>query len=250
MLFFTMVLVCMSPCLVGAEVISIRADVWCPYNCAPGSDKPGYMIEIAQSILGPKGHTIDYQNMPWTRAIKQTREGKYSAIVGAYIEDAPDFVFAENLGSSTMTFYGQKGNTWRFKDIESLKAVKIGVVKDYAYTAEIDKYIADNSKTQLVQVAFGEDALETNIKKLFKNRIDVFIANEMVISYHIKQSGRAMSLFENCGVLSTDNVHIAFSPKIDASKSYVDLINKGVQDMRASGELKKILDKYGIADWK
>ena len=25
----------------GADVISLRADEWCPYNCAPDSDKPG-----------------------------------------------------------------------------------------------------------------------------------------------------------------------------------------------------------------
>jgi len=34
-----------------ADTITIRADVWCPYNCEPDSEKPGYMIEIVQKNI-------------------------------------------------------------------------------------------------------------------------------------------------------------------------------------------------------
>ena len=29
--------------------IVIAADQWCPINCVPGSDRPGFMIEIART---------------------------------------------------------------------------------------------------------------------------------------------------------------------------------------------------------
>jgi len=232
-----------------ADTITIRADIWCPYNCEPGSDAPGYMIEIAQKIFGNFNHTVDYQAMPWARALKQTREGKYVAVVGAYVEDAPDFLFADYLGTSTMVFYGQKDSLWKFDGIQSLKSVNLGVVRDYAYTPELDKYIAENNKKKNVQMASGEDALEVNIKKLQKKRIDVFIANEKVFGYHIKQTAWSMDDFKNCGVLSTDKVHMAFSPNNPNSKSYVEAVNNGLKMLRTSGELKKILDKYNVQDW-
>lgn len=46
---------------VQADVVTLRADQWCPYNCVPGSDRPGYMIEIAREVFGRAGHQIDYQ---------------------------------------------------------------------------------------------------------------------------------------------------------------------------------------------
>ncbi|KPA17194.1 ABC transporter, periplasmic domain protein [Candidatus Magnetomorum sp. HK-1] len=234
---------------VVADTITIRADVWCPYNCEPGAEAPGYMIEIAQQIFGTLNHTVDYQSMPWARALKQTRSGKYVAVVGAYVEDAPDFTFADFMGTSTMIFYGRKGDKWKFDGIKSLKTIKLGVVRDYAYTTELDKYIADNSKGNKVQLASGEEAIEINIKKLKKKRIDIFIANDKVLAYHIKRTGRLIDDFQNCGLLSTDKVHMAFSPKNPKSTFYAETVNQGMKNLRKSGDLKKILEKYNVQDW-
>jgi polar amino acid transport system substrate-binding protein len=55
--------------LAKADTISIRADLWCPFNCDPSGAKPGYMIEIAKAVFEPLGHKIDYQTLNWARAI-------------------------------------------------------------------------------------------------------------------------------------------------------------------------------------
>jgi polar amino acid transport system substrate-binding protein len=58
---------------VQAQTISIRADYWYPMNGDPNSDKPGYMIDLAKAIFEPQGIAVDYQLMPWSRAIQETR---------------------------------------------------------------------------------------------------------------------------------------------------------------------------------
>ena len=75
------------------ETISLRADAWCPYTCDPGAAKPGFMIEIAKMALEPAGHKVDYKVLNWARAITETRKGKFTAIVGAAKDDAPDFIY-------------------------------------------------------------------------------------------------------------------------------------------------------------
>ena len=53
-----------------AKTITLAADEWCPYNCAEEDKaKPGYMIEIAQAILGKAGYTVEYKTMAFQRAI-------------------------------------------------------------------------------------------------------------------------------------------------------------------------------------
>jgi len=42
---------------------------------------------------------------------------------------------------------------------------------------------------------------------------------------------------------------IAFSPAVPESKKYAQMLSKGIQSLRRSGELDKILGKYGQKDW-
>ncbi len=63
------------PSGVVAETITLIADEWCPYNCDPESDYPGYIVEIANAIYKVAGYQVQYQNVPWSRALKAVTEG-------------------------------------------------------------------------------------------------------------------------------------------------------------------------------
>ena len=235
----------------GAATITIVADVWCPYNCTPGDAQPGYMIEIAQKVLGEAGHTVEYRNLPWSRAIEETRRGKFDAIVGAAPDDAPDFVYPQNaLGSSTTVFAVRPGDPWRYTGIASLNGISVGVIQDYSYSEEFDAYVQANLKDSAkIQAASGEDALNVNLKKLDAKRINALVEDQAVLEYELKTSGRENSV-QIAGDLGETPLFIAFSPAKPESKEYAKLLSDGVAKLRASGELAKILAKYGARDWK
>lgn len=234
-----------------AATISIVADQWCPYNCEPGSDKPGFMIEIAQKVLAEAGHTVDYKNLPWSRAIDEARKGKYNAIVGAAVDDAPDFEYPGSpLGISKSVFAVPKGSSWKFTGMDSLAAVSIGTIQDYAYSEEFDAYVEANAKdAKKIQVATGDDALTTNIRKLEANRIGALVEDESVLNYELAQMATKTE-FAIVGDLGESELFIAFTPGKPESKEYAKLLGEGVEKLRASGELAKILAKYGLKDWK
>ena len=78
--------------------IVIGADIWCPVNCEPNSDHPGYMIEIANKIFKEQAVKVEYQVMPWARAIVEAEKGNIQAIVGAFKGDAHTlFIHKKNL---------------------------------------------------------------------------------------------------------------------------------------------------------
>lgn len=248
----TLLLGLLACCLpVQAATITIAADQWCPYNCEPGSATPGFMIEIAQKVLGEAGHTIEYSNLPWSRAIDEARKGKYTAIVGAAKDDAEDFVFPGNaLGISKTVFAIRKGDPWKYSGIASLAGVSVGTIQDYSYSEEFDAYVAANAKDSAkIQVATGEDALSTNIKKLEAKRIGAFVEDNAVLQYELKQAGKA-GAFDVAGDLGDAELFIAFSPALPESKEYARLLGEGVAKLRASGELATILAKYGVSDWQ
>jgi polar amino acid transport system substrate-binding protein len=248
-------LLVMAALLVGmpasAATITIAADEWCPYNCEPSSDKPGYMIEIAQKVFGEAGHTIEYQSMPWSRAIEEARRGRFSAIVGATARDAPDFDYpSRSLGVGVNVFLTAKGSDWRFSDIGSLATVSLGTIRDYSYGDALDAYIAQHGRDAArVQVASGDTALDINFKKLAAGRIGALVEDRNVAEYYLANSSQQGG-FDTVGDLGENPLYIAFSPAIENGAEYARLLAEGVQKMRASGELATLLTKYGLQDWE
>lgn len=232
-----------------ADTVTIRADHWYPMNGTPGATQPGFMIEIAQQTLAKGGHTVDYALMPWERAIYSAQKGQIDCIVGAYKSDAPDLLFPENSqGVDTVAAYVKKGSAWRYTDLDSLKTVKLGAISGYGYGDEIDAYIEKNP--QNVQLIGGDTALDQNIKKLTAGRIDVLIESPAVFNAKIKDL-QLEGQFEQAGTLSEiENLYIACTPAKASSKTYIKLISEGTEALRQSGELAKILEKYGLKDWK
>jgi polar amino acid transport system substrate-binding protein len=234
-----------------ANTVTIRADEWYPINGVPDAKKPGYMIELAQVILAKHGHTVEYRSMPWERSLKEVRRGSFDCVVGAYKEDAPDFIFPDVAwGSIESSFYVKNETAWRYTGIDSVKKVVMGSIGGYAYSEELDKYIEQNKGKGKVQVINANNALEQNIKKLLKGRLDTVIESHLVMEAKLKSMG-ATDKVKSAGILvKAENMYIACSPAKSTSKEYAKLFSEGIKELRASGKLKEILDKYGLKDWQ
>ncbi len=236
-----------------ADTISLRADEWCPYDCQPNSDKPGFMIEIAKEVFGKAGHTVDFQLLPWKRTLQQVAEGTYSAAVGASPDDSKEkglILPAVEQGMSGNVYITLKDNAWKFEGASSLEKIKLGVIAGYSYSDEIDKYIATSKdKPQQVQAVSGDDALTINLKKLDAGKIDVVIEDKAVVLLKAKEMGLSDKI-KIAGEDKQGPVYIAFGAKNPKSKEYADMLSSGTEELRKSGKLKEILAKYGLEDWK
>lgn len=245
------------PAMALAENITIVADEWCPYNCAPGSERPGFMIEIAREAFKKHNIQIEYTNLPWSRAISATRSNKYNAIVGATSGDAPDFIFPErSQGLSIVGFYTLPESKWKYEDMNSLSSVSLGAITDYSYSDNIDAYIENHKKNrQLVQLVSGEKPLELNVRKLRNKRIDALIEDVNVLKNFLDQTDQKAALRE-AGILDYQRgyeeqlLYIAFNPKHPKSKEYARILSEETAAMRKSGTLQSILGRYGLQDWR
>jgi polar amino acid transport system substrate-binding protein len=234
---------------VHADTMSIRADNWYPMNGDPTADKPGYMIELAQTIFAKHGITVDYKTMPWERSVDMARRGEFDCVVGAYKDDAPDFLFpGEPWGVGQSAFYVKAGNTWRYTGLDSLASKTIGLIGGYAYEEDFDKYVAENAGS--FQNVNGDNAAENNIKKVLAGRIDAMVEHPSVMTAKLKEMGLEGQI-ELAGVLAEAvDMYIACSPAKSSSEEYLKLVDEGTRALRASGELAEILRRYGLSDWQ
>lgn len=234
-----------------ADTITLRADNWCPYNCEPNSDQPGYMVEIAKEVFAKAGHQIDYQLLNWARALEEVRAGKFNGVVGCSKGDAGDFIFTENeLGLSLNGFAVRVADSWDYQGLDSLGKRKLGVVRDYSYGDAINAYLEKHKSDPNIETASGDNALEINLRKLSKGRIDTIVDGKAVLGYNIKRLSLDKELKLTPSSEEGDPVYIAFGPNQPNSAAYSKLLNDGIAEMRKSGRLAEILARYGLTDWK
>ncbi len=236
-----------------ADTIILAADPWMPYNGQSDSSNPGYCIEIAKAVFQKAGHKVTYQVLPFSRAIQDASNGKVNGVVGAAKTDVPDFIFPVNeIGISSSKFFVKKNSTWKYDGVKSLKNEKLGVVQDYTYGDEtFDGFVEESIKNHStnVEVARGDAPLEKLINMLLADRISVVVEDGLVMQYTLKHLGKTNDIKLASSLSDASKVYIAFPPNNPKSKEYAKILSDGISDMRASGELKKIMVKYGLTDW-
>ena len=239
-----------------ADTISLRADIWPPYNATPGSDKPGYIVEIATEIWNAEGHQVDYSTIPWERAISEARTGNVDCILGALPDEVPDFVFHSlPLGYDQSTFYTRAVNHWTYHSPTQLNDIRLGVIGGYSYDqGAVDEHIAtairEGTPGSRVQLMKGDNALEKNLQKLLSGRIDVIVGSATVVDYTIATLGMDGTVRPAGNIGVADKLYIACSPATPTqSKTYTRQLDEGIQRLRKSGRLTEILQRYGLQDW-
>lgn len=236
----------------AAETLSVRADIWPPYNDEPKSNKPGYMIMVLMEIFLRQGYVLDYQTLAWDESIETVRKGQFNAVIGASKDDAPDFIFPkESFGISDTAFFVKPGNPWKFNGIDSLKKVRLGVIEGYAYDEALDAYINTHKGTDKVVVSTGDDPMKNLIFRLENGHIDA-IAEDTNVMMAALLSGRAplKGIVSAGSSKEKSELYIAFSPKNSKSKELAAKFDAGIKELRSSGKLKAILSLYGLTDWK
>lgn len=235
-----------------ADTISIRADIWCPYNCKPDDKKQGYAIEVIKTIFEAAGHHIDYSNLNWADSIARTRKGEFTAIIGATNSDAPDFIFPkEPVGMSSITYAVRENDPTILHSVNDLKTKRLGVIDAYSYNPVVDAYIAKNkADAQKIHIETGDDALENNISLLLDNKLDAVCDDTNVLYYKTNKMSvfNKLKMSQDTGNLTL--IYLAFSPAHPNANEYAALLDKGITELRSNGKLKAILQKYGLSDWK
>lgn len=226
------------------------SDPWAPYAGYQDSESPGYIVAVLKEIFEAEGYQVSYINLPWTRCIKDTRDGQITALAGADRLEVPDFIFPKHtIGTTRPAFFVRSETDWKFKDISSLEGIVLGVIQDYTYSKEIDQYIQQNQKSKSLLIVKGNDPLDRLIDALQNKRIDVFIENAPVVHHSLRKKNLISEIKEAGYPKAGVRLFVPFSPRLPKATEYAAIFDKGISELRKTGKLQKILDKYEIKDW-
>lgn len=231
------------------EILRLRADNWMPYNGDPTAAMPGYAVEVARAIFEPHAIKVDYQTMTWGDALKAAGSGAIEGVIGANKDEGAGLTLPkEYIGLPRIGLFVAKQNPWRYDNVPSLHQIRLAVMLDYKYWPALDDYVAKHAEPELKKFS-GEHPLDDAIAQLVSGGIDVVAETSSVFAWAAKTGNRQMAEFRIAYLHEGDPVFIAFQPG-ETGQRYAKLFDEGIAELRRSGELAKILARYGQKDWR
>jgi polar amino acid transport system substrate-binding protein len=208
------------------------------------------MVEAVRLIFAKHGHRIDFKTSQWVNSIKDTRKNKVTALIGCSRGDAPDFIFPDRpLGQLINHYFVKKNSNWSYRGRQSLEGKRIGVISNYTYGDAVDNLVKTKHKSMVI--FSGDNPLEQMLKKMEEGTLDAFVENPIVLSFYLGSHKIAADTFKSVSqnLANDPDLYIAFSPNNPKSAYYAELISKGITELRQSGELQRILERYNLSDW-
>jgi polar amino acid transport system substrate-binding protein len=229
--------------------ISLCADVWCPYNCGPGTAQPGFAVEIAQNVFSKAGYHVTYQAVSWARCVEDARAGRFTGIIGAVLADAPDFTFPTlPIGISGAGYAVRKGDRFHYESPRDFEGRVLATVSSYNFGGEAGAYVAAHADDpKRVEFVAGDDALQKNLAKLLAGRVDLVLDDEKVL----RSTVAALGLDGQITVVHGDGaspLFIAFSPAAPHSAELARILDRGIGKLRAGGGIAHVMARYHLRD--
>ena len=250
---------CITFSLLGAQLMAETKSLkfttgdWAPYiyewNGTVHPERPGSSVEIVTRIMEELGYEYDFTILPFLRQIFETETGNYDAMVGVYMQEAPNLIFPdEPIGISRNCFFTSAESDWQYTGFDSLEGKKFAIVQGYIY-GEVDAYIP-NHQDQFLAILGSESNMMERLASLVEiGRVHAFIQDYEVALHHFESAG-IKGKFKSVGCMRDIPITIGFSPKNKATPKRIAEFDRVFSELRDSGEIARILKKYGVEDWK
>ncbi|MEE9101631.1 transporter substrate-binding domain-containing protein [Pseudomonas nitroreducens] len=221
-----------------AQTLRIATLDWAPYV---GPDLPGHGLaaRILDEALALNGDKAELIFLPWQRALNETREGRFDALMPAYLsaDRSRDFYTSMPLLDSQLGFFRRRDHALPIVpgDLDSLRPYRIGVVRGYVNQSAFDA--ADFLSKEVVSNDWQ------NLEKLLRGRIDLAVVDRYT-GYQL--------LAQNAPALRDQLVFV--EPPLDIKPLYVLVprkradgeelaasLDRSLRTLRRSGRLQQLI---------
>ncbi|WP_320170216.1 transporter substrate-binding domain-containing protein [Maridesulfovibrio sp.] len=213
-----------------------------PYGYLENGVASGCDVEIIQEAFRRMGEEVEFKFFPWKRALAMASHGLAD---GMFLllktpERCEYMEYSDPVRLESMAFFVRSDSTIDFNgDLASLDEYSFGVIKDFLYGKEIDKYIKD----KLWHRVETADSVQTNLSKLIKGRFDIFISDDLSTFYTARKIGVLSGIRRLLPTVGQNPVYVSFCKKNNTALLR-DRFNKALKSMKDDGTWEAVIQKY------
>ncbi|MEH6471291.1 MAG: transporter substrate-binding domain-containing protein [Halopseudomonas sp.] len=235
---------------VHAEVLRVTADPSCPYVCPDPqtpttlAQQPGIIFEILDAILGPAGIQIRVEFLPYSRSLRSVQLGEHDAMLVTLKDDAPSLYYHQTpIALAKGCFVTRSDNAWQYRGISSLEQIRFGGTLGYKY-GPLKAFIERSNPNKLMMS--GEETFDRLLYMVEIGRLDATIEDINVIDYRLKQLQLTHKLHLAGCLPPMIPLYVGISPHYPTKERLSNAIDQGLDDLKRSGQLHRIMQKYGF----
>ncbi|EFC91103.1 extracellular solute-binding protein family 3 [Dethiosulfovibrio peptidovorans DSM 11002] len=225
---------------VGVDDIRFMTEELPPYNMK-GDDgvATGIAVDVLAEIFKREGSSKtakDVEVLPWARGYKEVQSTPNTCLFSMTYTDErkPMFKWVGPLAASRTAVVALRSKGIKVGSEADLADLSAGVIKE-----DIGDILA--RKVGMTKVEIAANNLQ-NVKKLNSGRIDVWVYEESVAQWQLKDMGFDPADYETVFALSESHLYYAFHK--DTDQTLIDRLQKVLDEMKADGSYQAILDKY------
>lgn len=239
---FLISLVFLVSSLISAEVdkIKIITENSPSSNMVIDGKLTGYGVDILEKMLQKVNSDKtrdDFEVLPWARGYSMVQKNPNTMLFAMLRTKQREklFKWVGPIDNSIVALIAKKERKIKINSIEDMKKYSIGTVKDD---------VAELAVKELGITSFdsisGTKAIETSIKKLQRDRIDLFAYSYVIDTWKIK--GFNPKEYENVYTLKEDSLYYAFHK--DTDQKILDQLQNALDSLKKQGIVKEIISKY------
>jgi polar amino acid transport system substrate-binding protein len=215
-----------------------------PFNFIDNGKLEGISVDLMVLMLKKLNYEQSRDSirlLPWTRGYQNLLKKKNTCLFATTrIEEREKlFKWVGPISSTTISLIARKDKKIKINSVKDIMKYKIGVVRD-----DIGEQLLINAGIELKKLDRLEsvDATLMSIKKLNKDRIEVWSYEENVAKWEIKRMGFNPDEYEIVYILKKGELYYAFH--IDTPNSLIQKFQTALDELKKDGTHQKILDKY------
>lgn len=221
-----------------AKIVAGMDDTFAPMGFRDDSGKiVGFDIDMAEAVSKEIGVPIEFKPIDWASKETELNSGRIDCIWNGFTmtpERIKKLAFTKPYMDNIQVYAVL--NDSAIKTPEDLKGKKISIQE--ASTAETALNRDENLKKSFSEIKAYPD-LTACFMDLESGRCDAVLADSVLIEYYMTKKPGQFKELE--GVVSKDTFSIGIKKD---NQALVDLLNDGIAKVVASGEAKKISEKW------
>lgn len=221
-----------------AKIVAGMDDTFAPMGFRDDSGKiVGFDIDMAEAVSKEIGVPIEFKPIDWASKETELNSGRIDCIWNGFTmtsERTKKLAFTKPYMDNIQVYAVL--NDSAVKTLEDLKGKKISIQE--ASTAETALNRDENLKKSFSEIKAYPD-LTACFMDLESGRCDAVLADSVLIEYYMTKKPGQFKELE--GVVSKDTFSIGIKKD---NQALVDLLNDGIAKVVASGEAKKISEKW------
>jgi ABC-type amino acid transport substrate-binding protein len=238
----------------GKEFL-LHTDYNCPYFCNEKKmQKKGYILEVLNLFFDKKGIKLKVKYLPYQRIIPELNISNKNISVLPLIDinnHSKLKTFKTSIGINFSAIALKSTDQFSYIGIEDLKgktiALKPGGLEAQQVTNKLKLLNSGINRTISIT---GSDSSQRMLKMLSLGRADIAVSDYNSLRFIVGTHKIDNVIIKPVAITRFTPMFITFQKMPIQFKKLDKDFTQFIKDLRASGQLQKILDKYNIEDWK